>query len=494
MTDEVHEYFTPCVQQMMAKKHWFKQRIKLLKKCLSCVYRLICFVGLLVQVATVTKTYLEYPTSTKLTIDVDHYLKIPDFTICMSVVSILDSKWVRQAKRLDVKRDSDNVSQVLSVQEILDETPSSHHIMDSCMTRSSNSYQVFFHQGTRCLNVFNITKSVFGEYVCYTLELKTNSTIDLRKITFSRRLSRVLFIFNLNDSLSSVMTLKPMVHMPGSFPYKTASFSMTHNRKPYGQPDLLPNFNTIKSSYTKYVISRLPPPFGSKCRNYSATSDVDYPMTKEDCIQKCLLRSVPQELGKVPFTSAIRVPVKLIQLSMLDMDDDATSAILNRLELDCRSQCSQLDCHSTFTITSGFTEVDVKMRLLVYSPNSPDLLLQEEEAFRFLDFLIFVSSCVGSWLGLSFISFDPVDLYEIMTSWSKSVSNQVEPKRTGLVRRRSIFTDKRTCLNFNVTRELESYKEYNRRLLSSLETTRKKEMSLLRQELQAFKKQLHLQI
>lgn len=461
------------------------KRIQILKKCISCVYRLLCFVGLLVQVVSITKTYLTYEIATKLTIGVDHILRIPDYTICTTFVPLLDAKWVRDVKKLDVGRDFLNVSRVVTVQEILEKTPAPSHLLTSCMTRSKDTYGVNFHLKNQCLQHFNITKSVFKEFVCYTLKIKTNSSIDLKKITFSRRLSRVVFIFNLDSSFNAVMSLKPMVHITGSLPYTTSSFSMEHSRKVYGQPNSTPNFNTIKTSYTKYVISRLPPPFASRCRSYKESDDV-LGNTRDDCIQTCLKGTTPKALGKVPFTSFIQQPIDMKQISMEDLKIRNISYILNKLEHACQSQCSQLDCFLTFTVTSGTTEIDVKMRLLVYSPNSPDLVVQEEEAFKFLDFLIFIASCVGSWLGLSFLSFDPIDLYEIIFSYTRK-DKVSEVTTSSLCRRKSIFPESRTSHNFNVKSELESYREYNRRLLSYLETTRKKEMNELRQEMKSFR-------
>lgn len=208
-----------------------ERRKEIIKKCISVTYQLLCLIGLIVQCVSVTMTYFEYKTTTKINIDLRYEIEMPDYTICMSFTSLLDAVWVKQNKKLDLKREGNNVSRIVTIQEILDHTPDSRFLLDSCITRYPYSYKVQDHKGFQCLDQFDISKSVFGEFVCYTLSLKRRDSqmkYNTKKIIYSRRLSRIMYVFNLNHStFDSVTVMKPMIHNTGTLPYITSSFSMT---------------------------------------------------------------------------------------------------------------------------------------------------------------------------------------------------------------------------------------------------------------------------
>ena len=444
---------------------------RIAKKVISRLYLMACLTGLTVQVVTVSISYFGYETQTKLNIRVSYDLIAPDLTMCV--------------KFRDMQTSSMTIREALFSSRNATTSP---YIISKCMTRSNHSYNYEILDARSCLDIFSVSKSVYLEYVCYRISMKSRQQFrDLRKVMYSRHWSRMMLMFYIDFGfMKSVKLMKLLIHDRADTPYITSSYCMTFEVQD-------PNHSTFKSSYTMYQIQRLASPYTSHCRNYTADSGNRF-MTRESCIQECLMRRVIPKTGLAPFSSFVSEPLPIRQITMNDVKQNASiSQTLVRLESECEGECSQLDCDVDFLITHSESLLEQESKMIVFTPNSPDILVHEEIAFRLVDFLIFIASCFGSWLGLSFLHFNPIDVYEhiiqiarIMRQDERNLLRRNHRKQHDLVTspphgtaftRRSLFNTRR------VASPPRPCKEYCRDLVSFVDHKCRRQMNDLRMQI-----------
>lgn len=433
-----------------------------------------CLTGLTVQVVTVSISYFGYQTLTKLNIHISYDLFTPDLTMCV--------------KFLEIKASN------MTIREVIISSPNATTfppIISKCMTRSNDSYKVLFWDSGSCQEIFAVNKRIFQEFVCYTISVRSPHQFrDLRKIVYSRKWARVLLMFYVDPGfLKSIERIKLMIHDHMNTPYITSAYGMTFEARD-------PHHHTLTTSYTMYRIHRLASPYMSHCRNYSEESRNKF-MTRESCIQECLMRRLIHNMSLVPFTAFVTEPLDLRQMSMIDLQNVSVSQTLNQEEDECEGKCSQLDCDVDFIITHSESLLERESKMIVFTPDSPDILVHEEVSFRLVDYLIFIASCFGSWLGLSFLHLNPIDVYEHIIQITHMMRQQregehqrenqlrVHRKQHDLVTipNHAAFTRKSLFNTRRLTSPPQPCKEYCRDLVSFVHLKCRREMNDLRMQI-----------
>lgn len=413
-----------------------------LRRLIQRPWNLFCTIGFIYQVCAVSVVYFNYEVNNSISVEssagspLASSIEFPDYTVCFDTESLIDPKVIRTGSIDPFTNPIAN----LTIQQMLDNTPTSDNLIDTCISRiglvdnshhSTDSkynsralHRVQLYSKVNCYKLYNVTKGIFEEYTCYTIRLNSydHSKYNLRPIVNSGKWSRLLYMFHLNvSSFEKISLIKPLIHPPQSFPYVTSAYSTWFVRRShdynyfnsiygrkFGLDDSFPLYNSFKSSYNLYKIRRLKTPYESKCFNYTKFNLHG----QEDCIQQCLLEQLTTNLHLVPFTSFIKTPMNLGQLTLSQLESGNSTKLLDLSDEICFSRCSHPSCFSQISITNGEAELYPSLRLIVFTPSSPDIVVTEEPTFPLLDYLIYLFSCFGSWFGLCWFTLNPVKLYD----------------------------------------------------------------------------------
>lgn len=509
-----------------------------LRKAIHRLWNAFLMIGFIYQVTAITIIYLSYEINTAISIEsstgspLASSIEFPDLTVCFDTESLIEPS-VISSRSIDPFI---NPLANFTVEEMLKHTPDASFLIDTCVSRISPSdlaetlgpdvhlsgspfnslHRVQLYSKASCGRLYNVTKGIFEEYTCYTITLNNfgHLKFSLRPVVYSGKWSRLLYLFHLNESAFDTFSLiKPLVHPAKTIPYVTSAYSSWFVRKSYhethglpvGEGPLQPLYNSFKSAYKLYKIHRLPPPYESKCFNYTELAFYG----QEDCIQRCLLEQVSRQLHLVPFTSFIRAPIDQGQLTLSQLESKNVSAILQRSEKKCFSRCQHPSCLSQISITSAESEFYPNLRIILFSPSSPEVIVSEEVAFRLLDYLIYMFSCFGSWFGLCWFSFNPVKLYDQVKSFhpklhakclsasmdrerrcEKALENVKEEKNCYDSSRYSKFNSNYNSMLGFVSREIDTIKSLTQGSIRRAREDLHREICEIKADLKATKKSL----
>lgn len=422
---------------MMRKSiHLWRRKVHL-RNCLNRTWNILSFAGFLYQVTAISIIYFNYEVDNNVSIEssttspLSSSITYPDYTVCFDTESLVDEKVINS-----ITIDETNGPLVnLTIEQIFKSTPDTNDLVESCVSRRSPSDRTSSSNGhdlslrprmypkSDCYKMFEVTKSVFEEHTCYTINPKGDERLKskLRPIVYSGKWSRILYLFYLNDKqFARVNTIKPLIHPRKTLPYKTYAYSPWFARRwnykstrSNKYTSKVSEYNSFKSSNMVYKVHRLGPPYESRCFNYSQVTFTG----QEDCIQKCLLSELMSKLSLLPFTTYIDKPIRMKQLSMSQLERENVSQIVQESDDVCFNKCQRPSCFSEISITSGEAELYSSLRLIVFTPSSPDIIVSEEIAFKLLDYLIYLFSCFGSWWGLCWFTLNPIKLYDAIKTF-----------------------------------------------------------------------------
>lgn len=158
---------------------------------------------------------------------------------------------------------------------------------------------------------------------------------------------------------------------------------------------------SVRSS--KITIKRLPAPYTTDCRDY-INDGFDNQL---DCKQFCIKLETIRTYNKIPFHSRIDRNITLTRISGIDLNNKTMAENLILIQKKCSEACPQEDCNSTITSTDTSADPFHAFTIRYMTPTQSSLELKNYEKMLITDYLVYVSSCLGIWLGVSVYGINP---------------------------------------------------------------------------------------
>lgn len=148
-------------------------------KFTSLFVYIVCSVGCSYQIYDILQKYLEYKTSTKVTIESDEFITMPDITLCIPYLYIVDENVLRKqtGKTLNLGPGIMAERQFLgnlTLKQIFEMTPKDD-IIQECHIVKNDSIDIKQYTGKECLVNFQTQKFVIQNFMCYLFSLKNFS-------------------------------------------------------------------------------------------------------------------------------------------------------------------------------------------------------------------------------------------------------------------------------------------------------------------------------
>lgn len=184
--------------------------------------------------------------------------------------------------------------------------------------------------------------------------------------------------------------------------------------------------------YSWMSTTRLPPPYHTRCGILQA---MGYDK-RDNCISDCIIKLTLIRYNKLPL-STILVDGDLNYLHLNEIDMKNHSIGLADIELECLANCNIYDCNDIITIPTVETRDtdNFVFRVMMQAPSQLFSTLVFSSRMTFVEFLIYILSTIGSWMGISVLSLTT----SILKARHKKVIVSEEPSRHDKNRTKQTF-------------------------------------------------------
>lgn len=415
-TFQTFQTFAVCnTSKMSLHKFW--------QACITAV----CFVGFTIQTVSITFKYLNYGTTTVVSITPQTYITAPALTVCFKhghiidkdkISSILGPEYRKQLKSISPYSDQlvEYIQNRLSIAQLFEITPNIYVIR--CRIRQPGSLHVeTFNNAPTCHAHLEVTKRLIQNYICYKIRMKANDTFyfatAMRTMDYNGLIFKVVFD---SSALNHTSYSWPLVHRSMYEGETSRIYATAMHAYPKGE-------NFCRLSYARFGTKQLPKPYDTQCRVFSEHD--------RDCVKKCMIEKVVDDYGVVPFSeiyTEFDVNQSYGKLPMFDeklLRNKADNNRINQHTFDCAAKCGH-DCnYEAHTARISYAAPDPDLGGITYRldmPFWPFTSIEYKPELVFNEYLMFVMSIGGTWLGFSVIQFNP---FKIATArlCAKSISS-----------------------------------------------------------------------
>ncbi|KAI1304141.1 hypothetical protein HDE_01915 [Halotydeus destructor] len=380
------------------------------RKLISIIFTCACAGGLLFQLATLNQQYFKYKTFTRLSMEIVTLSQSPDLHICPATNQVFNrtaynSKASKKLGKLVGASAVLSFQSTMTVGQLLEYSPSGDDLIHECLVRRPGGLEFRYLEKQECNKAFNVTKYYTLEYICYhvaLVPLDGEPLYNNDRLNLAINYPGVYFELTLEDRWQQSIESFRILSVQREYGGESLTLSPIVSRGLENGAALYSFF--LLSNY-KIHYDRLPPPYDTKCRRYR---DEGY-HSSTDCENKCKNKRSLSEVNRFWYGSRGYYPTEQRPLSTYDMRNATLARIMGRINGQCERACAQLDCHVTWVITTVITQRQPSgISFSAVAAKQPSFFISHEAQQTFESYVIFAMSCIGSWLGLSVLSFNPV--------------------------------------------------------------------------------------
>lgn len=361
------------------------------------------FIGFVTQVTQVSLQYFAYTTYVQVQVTVPDHSGGHGIGVCFRYVDILNYEQLAKEThiRLNKPKNATDVSieGKLTIAQIFKFTPAENETIDRCWTRLRWSLNEMTDKKL-CLSRFAVQKFVTQEYICYVFREVRNESLTMRSVTRSRQFQSTIWAVSLTKAFADVFSVRITTFANEQLPFVSMDFSVNRLLKKAFEhlKQVINSFDVFPSDF---VVTRMPPPFETMCRDENST---DRWTCKFDCIAHHFN-------GTDLMMSNDIIPIPM-DSKLIGSEDEKNESLLSFAEgvtQRCEDACFFIPCHVMYSKTSvnSLYLAHEAMVLEAMTSVEPTLGSNAIASMTFVDFFSFLCGCFGIWFGVSFLSIDP---------------------------------------------------------------------------------------
>ena len=360
----------------------------------------------------ISLTYFAFKTNTKITLRHDNKLPHHSIVFCTLYTDLLDRT---NYERYGIhKSRSFNFTEILSdhtkltISDIFDLTPDPNNTMVGCQIRE-NSYNVQTYPLDKCYSLFQITKYHEGMFICYQFEAKVvDNKFKCDEAALSYHSITEMYVITLHQRFLLSNLIKLISFIPGgvnqsliNFPLSPRKFFEYLERYGTKAPETSNN-NYIRIAGDIYIITRLQNPYDTDCIE-------DFEKSEAVCRRRCNIALFKKHNIFPPNEVSIK-PLPMQHLNSLTLNNGNLLQDLTTGDEKCMIKCNKKSCNEWYSMTTAKTLPYIfNETLTVISSCSkrPITIIQYLPRITFMEFVMFISSSLGIWFGVSVLSINP---------------------------------------------------------------------------------------
>lgn len=380
------------------------------------VLLLIALAGFTWQVTVVSIEYFGYKTTTIVSFGLRSRVGVQISAICVRYRDVIDTERIKKetgikfaARKSSVWHEEQRVER-LTIEQIFEYTPDADGVISNCVTTDSYGN---LKRSKECRVYFEAIKYFKQEHICYQFHRKQKDDYPIESVTHSMRESFLIYEITFNDKFKELTMMEAMMFSKG-YPYLTRDYAVRH-RVSFSNKTRPSDFNYLFMSLSDVVVSRLEKPYDTACLQIG-------PNVGFDCLVKCKVH-LYGNMDRVPASEILTKPHKLRPFSEADKKNSTMLERKRFIDHFCRKECNiqAVWCHLHMSITTAVPTVtiDSAFGFSANTAKQPDLYSRSRPVMTFIAYFSLITSCLGTWFGVSALSLNPQVLRKYWTRKAK---------------------------------------------------------------------------
>ena len=384
------------------------------QRYLTYAIYIACAVGCVYHISHITEWYFKYPTQTMLDMRLPLEIQMPQLSACFRLDIMIKRDQLLISKGMNLPDGPSNWTafyeqlQKLTIADILDYTPSPMEVLsqkgDACKVRYPDAFAVKYPYSNAhdCYAMFNITKYIQRQFMCYKFSVSNvpkdkngrQTKIEVDEYSLSPNLPGLIYSLHLNNAIyGDVSLLSTFIHGENSSKLFDSIFAPSIE---YKRNQRVHNtYANIDVSYRSVRIYRLEPPYDSMCRNYSP-----YGSRLEMTLDKVREEAV-RTLDLVPAMDQVEQRYNSSLMTSMHVRNTTIAHALSELLHTYRVKSPE--CYIRYYLTGMRISGGSSVKINVNWPQDVYLILRMKPEQSTLDFIIYLSSVIGLWFGLTIL-------------------------------------------------------------------------------------------
>ena len=364
-------------------------------------YAVACCIGLVWQVVRVCDSYFRFETATMVQQLLGSRLLLPNIAIC--------SRYIDTTSESPVTRSFEEhraFAREHTLADLFSLSPDARDALSECRIRSREvPYLMHWHPATTCHQLFNVTRFVMQEQLCYQFSWRQPQVIFQGRVAHSILNGGDFYSLSLCHSLNRFFLVKPIL-FTGLAPFSSRYLAPGITRRSSESLASVPYSNLYSLQYELFEFELLPPPYDTECIPFFG---------HYSCTRRCMIERTMDRFGKLPFSEIIYEDDERTRFHQLDPEDMAQGNNSRDYDLiveDCGRRCRRFPCRYSELATHATVQLRTShsnMRFVVRGPASAITRVTHEARLYPVEFIVLLLSCFGIWCGLSLTSLDPFD-------------------------------------------------------------------------------------
>lgn len=431
------------------------------------IFLAVCIIGSSVQIYDISDRYIRYPTRSQVDMTIPISTKIPLLSSCFHSFDILNLTKLSRNFGINLENidDSGNFTKIyvklenLTAKNWFELTPSPNEILESkvgCFIRFPSKYVVDYPHLNRsaCLKNFIIKKYLHRGFICYKFQAKTiDAKIDLKfsEYVLSPNYPEIIYkmflsnkIFQHSHYFTSFAHGVDTSHFYDSIFSSISSVGSSYNRNADDKRDARDKYLKIDVTYNEVKIDRLKYPYDTECQDFKrplasgferALKSVRDEMLSDQG-RLCTFSHIHEEASNSEESKVIKYPlITTFTLRNNHSFKEQFSRSANK-----RSFLNAVyGCHIKYYISKMSVDKSAAMSVSVTWPQGYDIHVQFLPVQELVDLLLYISSSINIWYGLSALSL-LIGIRDVITKYQccKNRFDMARPASRGLISRLSM--------------------------------------------------------
>lgn len=382
---------------------------------LDVLFLALCITGCTVQIVKLSREYFKYKTLTKISMAFPDQIEPPSLSVCYRLGDIVDGKkaenFVKMSSGLSKNERQAHYYANLTLKQIFEVVPDSKQAIHSCRIRLPKRKIIERYNQSDCNYYFNVRRYYMQEYICYRMDFKVQEPYDFESVsqadTSRGKVYEIMFGMKL---FGEAEYLTIIIHRNVLLPISTRLYSPVLHRNFYHNDTYS---DEVGFQYTYYITTyeRLSSPYDTHC-------GLNGGQEMNECKKQCYITNSLAKFDKIPFNWIIeeseeeRIDFNKHLVKKNDFRDTAFLTEFSRMESRCKEKCRIKSCQqSTFnTILTSISRSPYSdvLTFVVNLPQNVDISTVYVPHMLFNDYVIYIMSCLGTWLGLSVLNLNPL--------------------------------------------------------------------------------------
>lgn len=396
--------------------------------CISKIFIVISVCALLYQITLVNQIYFGFSVVTGVKVYIPPVNRPMAITVCVRATEVLDFERLNAdtGRNFAFTQDEDTnlmMADSMTAAEILKYTPSEKDALEKIIYRKNYSYKLQEVNSSNIIETFNIEKFSYLDYVCYMISKidEGDQKLSFSSLAVTPVFSGLIYEMRFDKELfHRVDFIKVVIGEPGITPYRplmvTPQLRRFYNSTQEPIPDV-GHYNLFTLYQSLLVVHMLPPPYQTKCFNYTA----DNAVSRTHCAEECIKDRIVDQTNQIPFTYIVTenstdiFSKELISYRSVTSNQSLTD-FLYKTENYCFDQkCGLKGCQESTSSTKGRGRMGVNDQFTVRQiiPLDPWITIFTTPYMSFVEYFTYVTSIVATYTGVTFLTLNPIQLFEV---------------------------------------------------------------------------------